>query len=288
MDSNFPSPKFLRRTPYVTLLFAAVPLLLFVSANGNTYERVLPSGKKVICDRCPPGTHLHAHCTDTRPTDCRPCSAGFYTEIWNYIPECLPCVPCALNQEETQSCTPSQNRVCQCKEGYYWLSHFCKKHTVCSAGQWIKNKGTPYKDTECEPCRDGHYANGAAGITKCTPHTACKGDEKLVIHGTNWHDNMCVTCNNVTTEGWPTLIKPLLSELFAQQKQRRLQRLYRILKLDVNDGALQSWLSTASEQQLTDLPAILIRANLHSLADKVEQKIERFQEEAKYCSNNIM
>ncbi|KAL6473912.1 hypothetical protein MHYP_G00174730 [Metynnis hypsauchen] len=272
------------------LLFVALPLLFFVSANEYTYERVF-SGKKVVCDRCPPGTHLHAHCTDTRPTDCRPCSTGFYTEFWNYIPECLPCNLCALNQEETHSCTPSQNRVCQCKEGYYWLSHFCKKHTVCSTGHGIKNKGTPYKDTECEPCTNGHYANAASGITQCTPHTACQGDEKPVIHGTNWHNNMCFTCNNITTKGWPTLIKPLLSDVFTQQKQRRLQRLHRILKLDGNYGdgkALRHWLSTTSEQQLTDLPAILIRANLESLADNVEQKIKRFQEEAKYCSNNIM
>ncbi|KAL7858542.1 hypothetical protein AOLI_G00186440 [Acnodon oligacanthus] len=270
------------------LLFAALPLLLFVSANEYKYERVF-SGKKVVCDRCPPGTHLQAHCTDTRPTECRPCSTGFYTEFWNYIPECLPCDLCALNQEETQSCTPSQNRVCQCKEGYYWLSHFCKKHTVCSAGHGIKNKGTPYKDTECEPCTNGHYANGAVGITQCIPYTACQGDEKLVIHGTNWHNNMCVTCNNIIKKGWPTLIKPHLSAVFAHHKHRRLQRLHRILKLDGGDGkALQNWLNTTSEQQLTDLPAILIKANLHSLADNVEQKIKRFQEEAKYCSNNIM
>ncbi|KAL6485749.1 hypothetical protein MHYP_G00051410 [Metynnis hypsauchen] len=91
--------------------------------------------------------------------------------------------------------------------------------------------------------------------------------------------------------GWPTLIKPLLSDVFAQQKQRRLQCLYRILKLDGNHGdgmALRHWLNATSEQQLADLPAILIRANLDSLADNVEQKIKRFQEEAKYCSNNIM
>ncbi|XP_036431406.1 tumor necrosis factor receptor superfamily member 11B-like [Colossoma macropomum] len=160
------------------LLFAALLLLLPVFVNEVN----------VVCDHCPPGTHLRVNCTDICHTECRPCSTGFYTDFWNYIPECLPCDLCALNQEETQPCTPSQNRVCQCKEGYR-LSDFCKKHTVCPAGHGIKNKETSYKDTECS----GHGVDGAGGSTQCTPQTA--------LHVDDWHDNVCVTCNSITTEG---------------------------------------------------------------------------------------
>ncbi|KAL6473915.1 hypothetical protein MHYP_G00174760 [Metynnis hypsauchen] len=63
-----------------------------------------------------------------------------------------------------------------------------------------------------------------------------------------------------TTTCWPTL-----SELVTQQKQH----LYRIppSERSITHGmVLQHWLSTASEQQLTDVPPILIRAAWMSLA----------------------
>lgn len=256
----------------------------------TTYIRTLPSGAKVVCDSCPPGAYQRSHCTETRPTDCRQCRDGFYTEFWNYIPECLPCDPCEPNQEEIRPCTRSHNRMCQCRSGYYWLSHYCKKHTACSLGEGIKTDGTPHRDTECELCTNGHYAAGPEGSKRCTRHTACKGQEKLVINGTSWHDNVCVTCDNITTQGWPTLIKPLLSELFAQLNGRRqLQRLRRFLAAEgITNGHVQEWLKSASGDQLNELPEKLEKANLSHLSIKVEHKVKRFLQEAKYCSNSIM
>ncbi|KAI4876706.1 hypothetical protein NFI96_017985 [Prochilodus magdalenae] len=265
------------------LLFVALLVILPVSANRQTYEHELPSGVTVTCDRCPPGTRLHSHCTETRRTVCKPCISGFYTQFWNYIPECIPCDLCGFNQEETQKCTPSQNRQCQCKEGYYWSSHFCKKHKVCPAGQGIKTRGTPFRDTECEECASGYYA---AANMQCVPHTACLADKRLVIHGTNWHDNICLSCNDITTQGWPTFAKPLLTGLFAQQKQDRLKRFVRSLSSQQTVSVAQ-WLSNATEQQLTDLPDLLEKANRKSLARNVERKIQKFQEEVKFCDPNI-
>uniref|UniRef100_A0A3B1JNF9 TNFR-Cys domain-containing protein n=1 Tax=Astyanax mexicanus TaxID=7994 RepID=A0A3B1JNF9_ASTMX len=75
-----------------------------------------------------------------------PCRDGFYTEFWNYVPECLPCDPCEVNQEEIRPCTRFHNRVCQCKPGY-----FCKKHTVCSLGKLVIS-GTNWHDNICVTC----------------------------------------------------------------------------------------------------------------------------------------
>uniref|UniRef100_A0A8B9L5H8 Tumor necrosis factor receptor superfamily, member 11b n=1 Tax=Astyanax mexicanus TaxID=7994 RepID=A0A8B9L5H8_ASTMX len=176
-------------------------LSLLLSVESRTYQRTLPSGAKVVCDFCPPGDYQRSPCTLTRPTECRQCRDSFYTEFWNYVPECLPCDPCEVNQEEKRPCTRFHNRVCQCKPGYFWHSHYCKKHTVCSLGEGVKTEGTPSKDTVCEPCTSGHYAAGPEGNKRCTPYTTCKGQEKLVISGTNWHDNICVTWDNFTTQG---------------------------------------------------------------------------------------
>lgn len=259
--------------------------------DGTTYTRTLQSGAKVVCNRCRPGEYLRSHCTDTRPTECRPCKGGFYTEYWNYIPECLPCDLCELNQEETQPCTRFQNRLCQCRPGYYWLSHYCKKHTECSSGEVIKTEGTPHRDTECELCTNGHYAAGPEGSKRCTPYTACKGQEKLVINGTSWHDSVCVTCDDLTAKGWSALIKPLLSELLAQQNgKRQLARLRRFLSSEgmTKEQDIQDWLNRASEKQLIDLPDKLEKANLIHLSLKVEHKVNRFLLETKFCSNDIV
>uniref|UniRef100_A0A3B1IPU4 Tumor necrosis factor receptor superfamily member 6B-like n=1 Tax=Astyanax mexicanus TaxID=7994 RepID=A0A3B1IPU4_ASTMX len=118
----------------------------------ETYQRTLPSGAKVVCDFCPPGDYQRSPCTLTRPTECRQCRDGFYTEFWNYVPECLPCDPCEVNQEEKRPCTRFHNRVCQCKPGYFWHSHYCKKHTVCSLGEGKPViSGTNWHDNICFP-----------------------------------------------------------------------------------------------------------------------------------------
>ncbi|XP_066523872.1 tumor necrosis factor receptor superfamily member 6B-like isoform X2 [Hoplias malabaricus] len=278
------------------ILILLLPLFHGTSTNEYTYEHELASGVKLTCDRCEPGFYLRSHCTATRPTRCNPCIQGFYTKYWNYIPECLPCDLCGLNLVETQPCTPKQNRQCQCQDGYYWYSHYCKKHSVCPNGHVIKSKGTPYKDTECEPCSDGYYVTGEAGSAQCTAHTTCRSDEKLMVRGTSCHDNMCLSCNNITSQGWTSFIKPVLTEMFAQQK-KPLHRLCRKLNISGNQTAIdkdnsalkiKTWLSDASEQQLTQLPATLKLANMHNLAEKVEKKLKKFQEEAKQCDNNII
>ncbi|KAK1789430.1 hypothetical protein P4O66_015359, partial [Electrophorus voltai] len=282
-------------------VFAVLSLISISPAaagvNETTYVRVLPStGQEIVCNRCAPGYHLRAHCTETRQTECRPCSAGFFTEFWNYIPECLPCDSCFDHQVVKQQCTHFHNQVCECKEGYFWNFHFCKKHTVCGAGYGVKSKGTPYADTECELCADEHYAAGAPGNTVCTPHKACQPEERLLLHGSCWHDNSFILL--LLFSGWDRLIKPLLSELFAQQKPRRLQR---FVNRFINDGRTrrsqvrsnsdnylqhaQLWLCRATPEQLTELPDKLTKVNLDSLAAKVENKIKKFQEETKHCSN---
>ncbi|XP_076862149.1 tumor necrosis factor receptor superfamily member 11B-like isoform X2 [Brachyhypopomus gauderio] len=288
-------------------IFAVLSLVSISPAaarvNETTYMRVLPStGQEIVCNRCAPGFHLRAHCTDTRQTECRRCSAGFYTEFWNYIPECLPCDSCFEHQVVKQPCTHTRNQVCECEEGFFWNFHFCKRHTVCGAGYVVKSKGTPYADTMCEFCQNGYYATGAPGNKVCVPHKTCRPEERLLLHGSCWHDNVCASCNRIVEKGWDGLIKPLLAELFAQQKPHRLQRFVNRFVLR-DDGRrrisqrrsssenyllhAQEWLRRATPEQLIELPDKLTKINLNNLAANVENKIAKFREETKYCSNNI-
>lgn len=118
---------------------------LVLAQNVTTYLHELPSGRKLLCNRCPPGFHLQKHCTETHPTVCQPCSVGFYTKYWNYIYDCLPCSWCSSDEVMVQECMRSSNRECRCKEGFYQDSYSCWPHTVCPSGYGVKEKGNSFQ-----------------------------------------------------------------------------------------------------------------------------------------------
>uniref|UniRef100_A0A9J7Z4G1 Tumor necrosis factor receptor superfamily, member 11b n=1 Tax=Cyprinus carpio carpio TaxID=630221 RepID=A0A9J7Z4G1_CYPCA len=178
-----------------------------VAANGHTYRRTDPvTGQQLQCKRCPPGTRLGAHCTSSRETDCVPCGQGLFTEFWNYIPDCLRCDACFDHQRVVRPCNGTVNTVCECEAGFYWDQHFCRRHSECKPGHGVKASGTPHRDTVCEICPDGHFADVRKTNAGCVTHSACKTDEQLVLPGSRWHDNVCASCDHLTLKGTGTHI----------------------------------------------------------------------------------
>lgn len=89
---------------------------------------------------------MAAHCTANTRTQCEPCKDDHFTELWNYLPRCLYCDNfCYENQEEEKGCSATSNRLCRCKEGFYWSDDFCIRHSECGKGSGVKTKGT-YQD----------------------------------------------------------------------------------------------------------------------------------------------
>ncbi|MBN3306085.1 TR11B factor, partial [Amia calva] len=169
-----------------------------------TYQHQDPvTGKMLSCDHCPPGTHLHSHCTATRQTVCAPCPASHYTQYWNYLYSCQYCNNfCNENQFVKKECSALHNRICECREGYFWDSEFCLKHTECPSGYGIKVKGTAYKDTLCEKCPSGYFSSKTLGHLSCVKHTNCTTlGLKQVLQGTAWHNSLCVPCNDLEAQG---------------------------------------------------------------------------------------
>lgn len=134
-----------------------VPVLFLLSSSllcgasavksVTTYERQDPStGETLICDKCPPGTHMTEHCTANTRTKCAPCIEDHFTALWNYLPRCLYCNNfCYENQEVEKECSATGNRVCRCKEGFYLSDDFCIRHSECKPGLGVKTKGI-YQD----------------------------------------------------------------------------------------------------------------------------------------------
>ncbi|XP_042287666.1 tumor necrosis factor receptor superfamily member 14-like [Thunnus maccoyii] len=103
------------------------------------------------------------------------------------------------------SCTSTSNTVCQPLEGFYCMDSTedgcvkALKHTSCQPGQYIRQKGTALRDTECTDCSDGTFSDGT--FTSCQPHTQCESLKlQLIKPGTDSTDAECgKQSSNVTT-----------------------------------------------------------------------------------------
>ncbi|KAM9497202.1 uncharacterized protein Hap1MRO34_003370 isoform 2-T2 [Clarias gariepinus] len=271
---------------FTILVLYCTAASLVLAQYETKYWRELPSGRKLLCDRCPPGFRLQAHCTETEPTQCAACDAGYYTQYWNYVYDCLPCNWCSGDEVVMQECTRSSNRVCGCKAGFYRDSYFCKPHTVCEKGYEVKEMGTPDRDMVCKPCIEGFYSAGKN--TPCIPHKACKSEEKLLSHGTSSFDHYV----------WVKMIKELFIEIFKNYYNRKLHHyikhleniriIFSIRDLDGGLQLLQQWLSEATDQQVKDLTKDLQYTGVKHLANKLEQKIRSIQNEVHLCKSSFM
>ncbi|KAG7324561.1 hypothetical protein KOW79_012577 [Hemibagrus wyckioides] len=273
---------------------------LILAQNETTYLRELPTGQKLLCNRCPPGYRLQKHCTATHQTICKPCDAGLYTEVWNYIYECLPCRWCRPDQVEVQKCTNSTNRVCGCKEGFYLDSDICRPHSVCPSGYRVKEKGTPDRDTVCEHCQKGFHADGQLGNALCVPYSECKSEEKLLLHGTIYMDNVCVTCNRITCDDWVKFIIQPFTAVFKNHSTCKLFHfigrlttskcgcVFRsVVDQDFCFQQLEEWFSKATEQQVSNLPRLLQKASIRDLAKNIKQRIMKIRNEVRLCRNTL-
>ncbi|XP_035863807.1 tumor necrosis factor receptor superfamily member 14-like [Sander lucioperca] len=145
------------------------------------------------CPKCPAGSGVDSHCTEWRSTFCRGCDKG------TPFIKCFPCVRCNSGSglKIKTACTTTSDTVCEPLEGFYCLfssENGCveaQKHRSCQPGQYISQKGTVLKDTECSDCRDGTFSDGTL-LTSCQPHTQCQSlNLQLIKPGTASTDAEC-------------------------------------------------------------------------------------------------
>ncbi|XP_027025988.2 uncharacterized protein LOC113658019 isoform X2 [Tachysurus fulvidraco] len=259
------------------LVIYSSTLSFVLSQNETTYLREISPGKTVLCKRCPPGYRLQEHCTEKTQTVCKPCTVGYYTEVWNYIYECLPCSRCRSSQFEVQKCTSTTNRKCGCKEGFYlYTSDICRQHTVCPTGHAVIQKGTPFKDTVCE---------------------LCNSDERLLHRGIN--QNVCVSCSSIANEGWVKFIIQPFIEIFKNHSTRKLQRFIGNLTNSLDECSsnkdscfqkLEQWFSKSTEEEVTNLPKMMQQFNIKSLnlSTKIEKRLKTILDEVNMCRNKFL
>uniref|UniRef100_A0A8C4Z0M8 TNFR-Cys domain-containing protein n=1 Tax=Gadus morhua TaxID=8049 RepID=A0A8C4Z0M8_GADMO len=147
------------------------------------------------CPECPPGEHLVKDCTHGIITECSTCPDGTFQAGHTKEQQCSACTKCeaGLGLKVKKSCSSTSDAVCEVLDGFFCSDsngggcRTAQRHTVCSPGQYIGQRGTADKDTECLHCTDGTFSNGTS--TSCQNHT--KWESVGLNSGTDSTDSEC-------------------------------------------------------------------------------------------------
>ncbi|XP_061074528.1 tumor necrosis factor receptor superfamily member 6B-like [Conger conger] len=291
------------------MLLVVVMFLTVVTDATNisvsTYQLHDPvTGVTLTCNRCPPGHHMQAHCTTTYDTQCVPCKPRHFTQYWNYLSKCLYCNNfCGENEFVKKECSPENNRLCECREGYYHNHGFCVRHRKCPSGQGVEREGNAHRDTMCAKCSTGTYSATSSAHEPCISHNNCKAlGLQTVVKGTVWHDNICASCEDLNARGAFDYFRKILPNFFAHQriKPKKAHRFMRRLLIqsrgvrlrehtgdfdnsNILENHFRKWLKEASKNRLKELPEFLRRFKLFNVADKLERKMKQVVDGAKLC-----
>lgn len=160
----------------------------------GTYHHVdRATGQVLTCDKCPAGTHVSEHCTNTSLRVCSRCPAGTFTRHENGIEKCHDCSqPCPGLMVEKLPCSALTDRECTCPPGMFQSNATCAPHSVCPVGWGVRKKGTENEDVRCKQCARGTFSNVPSSVLKCKAFTDCLSHNLVVVTpGTREADNIC-------------------------------------------------------------------------------------------------
>ncbi|XP_044065845.1 tumor necrosis factor receptor superfamily member 14-like isoform X2 [Siniperca chuatsi] len=200
-----PSKMMLRGKP---LTAAALLILVMNVFRGQTLtcQRAEYLIENECCPMCPAGSRVKTDCTEFRSTSCLPCVEKTFMNQPTGRRQCFPCTNCDAGSglKTKTSCTTTSGAVCEPLEGFYCVDSAdggcaaAQKHTSCRPGQYIRQKGTALRDTECSDCSGGTFSDGT--FTSCRPHTQCGSiNLQLVRAGTASADAECGEKSSNTT-----------------------------------------------------------------------------------------
>ncbi|XP_051879633.1 tumor necrosis factor receptor superfamily member 11B-like [Pristis pectinata] len=271
--------------------------LIYASAKASVTEHTYQHEGRT-CSRCPPGLYMKTRCTKSQDTICAPCPANHYTQFWNYVQKCQYCNNfCQENQYVKLECNQFHNRVCECKDGYFWKYEFCMKQAECPRGFGVKTAGTPLSNTVCVKCPPGFFSSVSSATMQCKRHTNCTElGLELDIAGTAWHDNLCNPCQPHESEEGTSECEAALFYFVVRQniKQKKLLQLGKVLTIlsqddirQIKNGKLQilpllkKWkMQRGGSISAEDLVKALREVKLNKIAKKVAKKFLKYENNA--------
>ncbi|KAM6216913.1 tumor necrosis factor receptor superfamily member 1B [Rhynchocyon petersi] len=167
---------------------------------------------RMCCSKCPPGKHVKDLCTATSDTVCDPCEETTYTQLWNWVTECLSCSSqCSPDQVEVQACTREQNRICACRPGWYCTltrqegCRLCAPLRKCPPGFGVTKPGTATSNVVCAPCGPGTFSDTTSSTDMCRPHRICSS---VAVPGNASTDTVCGSLAPALTVGSSPTLQP--------------------------------------------------------------------------------
>ncbi|XP_063771312.1 tumor necrosis factor receptor superfamily member 21 isoform X2 [Pseudophryne corroboree] len=185
-------------------------LLLHLESTGAESEQlsekkttILPPGKyhytiagskyDLVCDKCPAGTYVSKHCTESALRECSPCPNGTFTKHENRNERCHTCgPPCQRPMITKTPCSALTDHECSCSANAYLINGTCASHTVCPVGWGVRKKGSETENVKCRVCSRGTYSDVPSSTMRCKSHTNCSELGLAILEpGTNQQDNKC-------------------------------------------------------------------------------------------------
>ncbi|XP_060772013.1 tumor necrosis factor receptor superfamily member 21 [Neoarius graeffei] len=166
------------------------------SLSSRHYRHVDPdTGTQLVCDKCPAGTYVSSHCTNSSVRECTECPAGTFTRGENGVQQCHRCrTRCQAPFVEKSPCTATMDRVCMCPPGTYVKTGECLHHPMCLRGWGVRKQVNKLEDVRCRRCPRGTFSNVPSRTLRCQTHTDCHVLGKLLLRkGTDKTDNVCGT-----------------------------------------------------------------------------------------------
>lgn len=154
------------------------------------------SGSRLICNKCPAGTYVSAHCTQVAERECSPCPEGTFTRGENGVAQCHRCrAPCAAGLVEKAPCAATQDRACACPPHSFLSGESgpeCRPHSRCPPGFRVKRRGGETQDVLCKPCTKGTFSDVESSTMKCRTHTDCQAQGLVLLTpGSRETNNVC-------------------------------------------------------------------------------------------------
>uniref|UniRef100_A0A669ELE1 TNFR-Cys domain-containing protein n=1 Tax=Oreochromis niloticus TaxID=8128 RepID=A0A669ELE1_ORENI len=144
------------------------------------------------------GNRVKTDCTETANTSCVACKGGTHMDQPSGRKQCIHCTICDLSfgLKENRTCTSTLDTVCEPQDGFYCVdlaAGSCvaaHKHRQCQPGEYIRQTGTAFRDTECSVCSKGTFSDGT--LKFCRPHRPCESlNLKLIRPGNATTDAQC-------------------------------------------------------------------------------------------------
>ncbi|KAL1249916.1 hypothetical protein QQF64_020921 [Cirrhinus molitorella] len=140
----------------VSTLYLDLVFILFIASQCQCQDKI----PLMLNESCPAGYFK-------KQQGCVKCENDSYSTSSNKLPYCISCTRCddGAHEQEYLACTPTQNRVCICKAGFYKSNSFCKpcNHcqycTKCLSCKEKCNQQTTIKTTTVV-CEIGYFPDG--------------------------------------------------------------------------------------------------------------------------------